>query len=110
MEAEAALAKVGFSPEVFRHDEEKNTSFDLDIDDFKNLSPVSSRYEQPMPTYIVTQSQSESACPEGFYVAEDRAGSAQGAPTRVPRLAERVVVRMSVQSPPKYDVRMGEAF
>ncbi|KAJ3565358.1 hypothetical protein NP233_g7676 [Leucocoprinus birnbaumii] len=53
--AEAALAESGFAPEVFRHDEEKNTPFDLASPDYKHTSlqsPTSPmKYEQAMPTY-----------------------------------------------------------
>jgi len=111
LEAEAALAKSGFSPEVFRHDEEKDTPFDLETADFKKpaFSPVSSKYEQPMPTYIAVHSKSESADPSAHYVAEERRAGAQAAPLQVPRLAERMA-RMSTQDPPKYRVRSGDSF
>lgn len=113
VEAEAALAKSGFSPEVFRHDEEKNTPLDLGTSDFMKptFSPTSptEKYEQPIPTYLAHQRQPSRSGPKATVVVEGRQADAQGAPLRVPRLAERPS-RISAQSPPKYGVNFGESF
>ncbi|KAF9446545.1 hypothetical protein P691DRAFT_733061 [Macrolepiota fuliginosa MF-IS2] len=113
LHAEAALAQSGFSPEIFRHDEEKGASFDLDTADFKKpaFSPTSitSKYEQPMPTYLaLPHKRSGSADADARFVTDEQV-NALGAPLQVPRLAERPT-KTSTQDPSKYGVRLGESF
>jgi len=97
LEAEAALAKSGFSPEIFRHDEEKNTPLELGTADFKqSLFSTESEYEQAMPTYLAP-----------LHSTKEQQVVAQGAPLRVPRLAERP---LSSYGRPNYNVQFGESF
>jgi hypothetical protein len=110
VEAEAALAKSGFAPEIFRHDEEKYTHFDLDMADYKQsaFSPTSPsmKYEVPPPTYLA---QPLPHGQTGTMATKGRQVNALEAPLRVPRLVERKT-GVSIQPSQRYIIKPGEAF
>ncbi|KXN93354.1 hypothetical protein AN958_00278 [Leucoagaricus sp. SymC.cos] len=113
LHAEAALAKSGFAPEVFRHDEEKNTPFDLSTADLKesSFSPTSptAKYQQPIPTYLIQPLPHNRPASIESTATVGRQAGAQGAPLRVPKQAERPT-GSSMQPLSKYGVKFGESF
>lgn len=110
MEAEAVLAKSGFAPDSFSHDEEKSAAIVM-----KELSPYSpttptEKFGYPIPTYLTQPQPHSQPGSLDANATEGQQANALGASLRVQRFAEGQVGKVSVEAPQRHGVKFGEPF